>query len=166
MAHRSSAESNDQIPSKNLKTPHPSKDIIINMEEEEEQQQQQDPLFSLTKVNHDGIHRDKQDPSASKSLLCEEEKMALQEAAKESSITEGLEEDDSGRERLKRHRVEVAGRVWIPDMWGQEDLLKDWIDCTAFDAPLLPSKISTAREALVQDCTRPNASGLRIDNRC
>ncbi|WVZ06956.1 hypothetical protein V8G54_020302 [Vigna mungo] len=167
MAHRSSAESNDQIPSKSfdLNTPHPSKDIINNMEE---QQQQQDPLFSLTKVTHDGsIHRDKgeEDPSASKSLLCEEEKMALQEAAKESSITEGLEED-SGRERLKRHRVEVAGRVWIPDMWGQEDLLKDWIDCTAFDAPLLPSKISTAREALVQDCTRPNAAGLRIENRC
>ncbi|XP_017419067.1 protein BIC1 isoform X1 [Vigna angularis] len=166
MAHRSSAESHDQIPSKSLdlNTPHPSKDII-NMEE---QQQQQDPLFSLSKINRDGIDRDKgvteEDPSASKSLLCEEEKMALQEAAKESSVTEGLEED-SGRERLKRHRVEVAGRVWIPDMWGQEELLKDWIDCTAFDAPLVPSRISTAREALVEECTRANAAGLRIENR-
>ncbi|BAT85864.1 hypothetical protein VIGAN_04345900 [Vigna angularis var. angularis] len=165
MAHRSSAESHDQIPSKSLdlNTPHPSKDII-NMEE---QQQQQDPLFSLSKINRDGIDRDKgvteEDPSASKSLLCEEEKMALQEAAKESSVTEGLEED-SGRERLKRHRVEVAGRVWIPDMWGQEELLKDWIDCTAFDAPLVPSRISTAREALVEECTRANAAGLRIEN--
>ena len=38
------------------------------------------------------------------------------------------------RERLKRHRTEVAEQVWIPDMWGQEDFLKDWIDCTSFDA--------------------------------
>ena len=37
------------------------------------------------------------------------------------------------RERLKRHRTEVA-EVWIPDMWGQEHFLKDWIDCTSFDA--------------------------------
>ncbi|KAK7378793.1 hypothetical protein VNO80_04241 [Phaseolus coccineus] len=171
MAHQSSAESDDQILSKSLdlNSPHPSKDII-NME-----QQQQDPFFSLSTVNHDGIDRDKgvakQDPSASKTLLCNGEKMALQEdaimdgVAKESSVAEALEED-SGRERLKRHRVEVAGRVWIPDMWGQEELLKDWIDCTAFDAHLVPSRISTAREALVEECTRANAAGLRIENRC
>jgi len=161
MAHQSSAESDDQILSEplDLNSPHPSKDII-NME----QQQQQD-----------GVDKDKgvakEDPSASKPLLCNEEKMALQEDAimdgvgEESSVAEGLEED-SGRERLKRHRVEVAGRVWIPDMWGQEELLKDWIDCTAFDAPLVPSRISTAREALVEECTRANAAGLRIENRC
>ncbi|CAJ1885786.1 unnamed protein product [Sphenostylis stenocarpa] len=170
MAHQSSAESDDRIPSKSLElnSPHPCKDII-NMEQK---QQQQEPL---SKVNHDGMDREKgvtkQDPSASKSLLCNEEKMALQEAAtmdgvgEESGVAEALEED-SGRERLKRHRVEVAGRVWIPDMWGQEELLKDWIDCTAFDAPLVPSRISTAREALVEECTRANAAGLRIENRC
>jgi hypothetical protein len=39
-------------------------------------------------------------------------------------------EDAGVRERLKRHSVEVAGRVWIPDIWGQEELLKDWIDCS------------------------------------
>ncbi|KAI9127939.1 hypothetical protein K1719_000932 [Acacia pycnantha] len=32
--------------------------------------------------------------------------------------------------------MEVAGRVWIPEIWGQEELLKDWTDCSAFDAPL------------------------------
>ncbi|ESW34894.1 hypothetical protein PHAVU_001G189900 [Phaseolus vulgaris] len=172
MAHQSAAESDDQILSKSLdlNSPHPSKDII----KMEQQQQQQDPFFSLSKANQDGIDRDKgvakQDPSASKPLLCNEEKMALQEdaimdgVAKESSVAEALEED-SGRERLKRHRVEVAGRVWIPDMWGQEELLKDWIDCSAFDAPLVPSRIATAREALVEECTRANAAGLRIENR-
>nr|KYP71120.1 hypothetical protein KK1_010364 [Cajanus cajan] len=127
---------------------HPSKDIT-NMEEQQQQE-------SLTNLSHDD--RDNKDvtqnPCASKPLE------ALQE---ETSVAE-----DSGRERLKRHRVEVAGRVWIPDIWGQEDLLKDWIDCAAFDAPLVPSRISTAREALVQECTRPNAiaARLRIDNRC
>ena len=66
-----------------------------------------------------------------------------------------VEEEESGRERLKRHRVEMAGRVWIPDMWGQEEYLKDWIDCTTFDPPLISnSKIVTARTALVQEATR------------
>ncbi|TKY61990.1 hypothetical protein E2542_SST11844 [Spatholobus suberectus] len=166
MAHQSSAESDDQIPTQplDLNSPHPSKDII-NMEQQEE-----DPL-SLSNLNHDDRDKDvTQNPSSSTTLLCNEEKIALQEpaitdVAKESSAPEALAED-SGRERLKRHRVEVAGRVWIPDIWGQEDLLKDWIDCTAFDAPLVPSRISTAREALVEECTRANAAGLRIENRC
>ena len=91
--------------------------------------------------------------------------MALQEE-EASDVAAAKEEEDSGRERLNRHRVEVAGRVWIPDIWGQEELLKDWIDCTAFDATLVPSRISTAREALVQECTRANSAGLRIENRC
>ncbi|KAL6998057.1 hypothetical protein U1Q18_008183 [Sarracenia purpurea var. burkii] len=75
----------------------------------------------------------------------------------------------SGRERLKRHRVEVAGRVWIPDIWGQEELLKDWIDCTAFDASLVNSNIVSARAALAgEGRVRSNSSsGLRrIENRC
>ncbi|KAK7392612.1 hypothetical protein VNO78_21056 [Psophocarpus tetragonolobus] len=76
------------------------------------------------------------------------------------------EGEDSGRERLKRHRVEVAGRVWIPEIWGQEELLKDWIDCTAFDAPLVPSRIVMARRALVEEGRRATSGGLRIENRC
>ncbi|XP_027366876.1 protein BIC1 [Abrus precatorius] len=75
------------------------------------------------------------------------------------------EAEDSGRERLKRHRIEVAGRVWIPDMWGQEEFLKDWIDCTAFDAALVPSRIVMARAALVEEGRRTTAGGLRIENR-
>lgn len=63
-------------------------------------------------------------------------------------------EEEGGRERLKRHRVEVAGRVWIPDMWGQEDLLKEWIDCAAFDASLVRSSILMARNSLAQQGRR------------
>ncbi|KAL5067696.1 hypothetical protein RYX36_018583 [Vicia faba] len=67
-------------------------------------------------------------------------------------------EEESGREKLKRHRVEMAGRVWIPDIWGQEEFLKDWIDCTTFDPPLISSaKIVTARTALVQEATAATA---------
>ncbi|XP_009796861.1 uncharacterized protein LOC107775676 [Nicotiana tabacum] len=75
--------------------------------------------------------------------------------------------EDNGRERLKRHRVEVAGHVWIPDIWGQEELLKDWIDCSAFDASLMNSNIVSARTALVEERRIPNSScRLRIENSC
>ncbi|CAK9188141.1 unnamed protein product [Ilex paraguariensis] len=72
--------------------------------------------------------------------------------------------EESGRERLKRHRVEVAGRVWIPEMWGQEELLKDWIDCTVFDASLGNNNLVSARAALVAEGR--NSGRLRIVNRC
>ncbi|CAK9151991.1 unnamed protein product [Ilex paraguariensis] len=79
------------------------------------------------------------------------------------SSTEAMAED-SGRERLKRHRMEVAGRVWIPEIWGQEELLKDWTDCTAFDASLMNNSIMSARAALVEGGR--NSRRLRIENRC
>ncbi|KAM0051368.1 putative protein BIC [Helianthus debilis subsp. tardiflorus] len=70
------------------------------------------------------------------------------------------EAEESGRDKLKRHRVEMAGRVRIPDMWGHEDLLKDWIDCTVFDSSLGNNSIMSARAALVQE----RRSTLRIQN--
>jgi len=73
---------------------------------------------------------------------------------------------DCGRERLKRHREEVAGRVMIPDTWGQENLLKDWIDCSTFDELLAPKEISSAREALVAEERRKRSPRLRIASRC
>jgi hypothetical protein len=82
------------------------------------------------------------------------------------AASEAVPEDGGGRERLKKHRVEVAGRVWIPDIWGQEELLKDWIDCSAFDASLVPTGIMSAREALAEEGRRANSSGIRIENRC
>ncbi|KAF8403287.1 hypothetical protein HHK36_011389 [Tetracentron sinense] len=81
--------------------------------------------------------------------------LAPVDVAKETVNSTG----DSGRERLKRHRTEVAGRVWIPEIWGQEELLKDWIDCSAFDAPLVPGGIISARAALVEEGRRANSSG-------
>ncbi|GER29064.1 hypothetical protein STAS_04893 [Striga asiatica] len=72
--------------------------------------------------------------------------------------------EDSGRERLKRHRVEMAGRVWIPDMWGQEGFLKDWVDCAAFDASLVNSSILSARDSLVEEGRRANSTRLRVQN--
>uniref|UniRef100_A0ACD5U9Y5 Uncharacterized protein n=1 Tax=Avena sativa TaxID=4498 RepID=A0ACD5U9Y5_AVESA len=97
----------------------------------------------------------------------EEEQKLLSPTAKE-------EEAETTRDRLKRHRREMAGRVWVPEMWGQEKLLKDWLDCSAFDRPLVPAGLLTARRALVaESCARrpapePRASSspLRVQNGC
>ncbi|XP_061959657.1 uncharacterized protein LOC133680642 isoform X1 [Populus nigra] len=75
---------------------------------------------------------------------------------------EALLHKDSGRERLKKHREEVAGRVMIPDTWGQEDSLKDWIDCSAFDELLAPNGISSARESLVAEGRKGSSPRLGI----
>ncbi|KAK3443781.1 hypothetical protein EUGRSUZ_B03851 [Eucalyptus grandis] len=77
----------------------------------------------------------------------------------------------SGREKLKRHRDEVAGRVPIPDSWGQESFLKDWMDYSAFDTLLAPRGIAPAREALMAEGRRrrgpaPQHQRLRIEGRC
>nr|GEY25192.1 protein BIC1-like [Tanacetum cinerariifolium] len=71
--------------------------------------------------------------------------------------------EESGRERLKRHRVEMSGHVWIPETWGQEDLLKNWIDSTVFDSSLEKSNIMSARDALIQE---GRSTTLRIENSC
>ena len=63
------------------------------------------------------------------------------------------------RERLKRHREEVAGKVTVPEKWGKEELLKDWIDYSAFDRILAAGRIASARASLV-------AEGRRVESRC
>ncbi|XXG62859.1 hypothetical protein AAC387_Pa05g1157 [Persea americana] len=87
------------------------------------------------------------------------------EVAKEADSSDKLEED-GGREKLQRHRSDVAGQVWIPEIWGQEELMKDWVDCAAFDRSFVSSGIMSARDALVEECRRMNSGGLRIENRC
>ncbi|KAG7010351.1 60S ribosomal protein L10a, partial [Cucurbita argyrosperma subsp. argyrosperma] len=62
------------------------------------------------------------------------------------------------RERLKRHREEVAGKVTVPEKWGKEELLKDWIDYSAFDRILAAGRIASARASLV-------AEGRRVESR-
>ncbi|KAK4762481.1 hypothetical protein SAY86_008249 [Trapa natans] len=70
---------------------------------------------------------------------------------------------DCFREKLKRHRDEVAGRVTIPDSWGQEDHLTDWMEYSTFDALLGHTKISSAREALMADGRRAASQRPRIE---
>lgn len=91
------------------------------------------------------------------------------ETRKEESFAEKPKDSGevSGRERLKRHHKEMAGRVWIPDIWGQESYLKEWVDCSAFDSCLVPNGVVSARRALVEECRRANSSrGMTIENRC
>lgn len=98
-------------------------------------------------------------PSCS-SLEATEKGMSTQPQAE--APQEMVADEESGRERLKKHRAEMAGRVWIPDIWGHEDLLKDWIDCTVFDSSLGNKNIMSARAALVQE----GRSTIRIQNQC
>jgi hypothetical protein len=98
----------------------------------------------------------------------QKQETTIVEAAEEVVIMSNVtEEEESGRERLKRHRDEMGGNVWIPDLWGQEEFLKDWIDCTKFDPPLISSnKIVTARTALVQEATGGGTAGFRFHYSC
>ncbi|KAL1566151.1 protein BIC1-like [Salvia divinorum] len=66
---------------------------------------------------------------------------------------------ESGRERLKRHRGEVAGRVRVPETWGKEDFLKDWVDSAVFDAAVRSGGITKARAALMEEGRRSAAAG-------
>ncbi|XP_022745003.1 protein BIC1-like [Durio zibethinus] len=92
--------------------------------------------------------------------------VVVDDVTKEAMRAKELLEEDNGRERLKRHRIEVAGRVWIPEVWSQEELLMDWIDCSVFEASLVPNGILSARAALVDEGRRANSGGFRIENRC
>ncbi|OIW11356.1 hypothetical protein TanjilG_19612 [Lupinus angustifolius] len=139
MAHQSLVESNDKFPLQPL-------EFNSNNMGQQHKDVEQNTSASITNLNNN------------------KEEIALQVLVEEESEVIA---EDSERERLKKHRVEVAGRVWIPEIWGQENFLMDWIDCTtAFHVHLVPSKITTAQEALVEEGKKVNASGLSIENRC
>ena len=71
------------------------------------------------------------------------------------------------RERRQSSRTDVARQVWIPDMWGQEDLLKDLIDCTTFDSYFVNrDDIMSARASLVEEGRRASSSRFRVQNSC
>ncbi|RDY06794.1 Protein BIC1, partial [Mucuna pruriens] len=126
-----------------------------------QQRQNRSQYLERSVSDNDGSQYLEKTPTKKYSKKVGEEEIALNNATELGSGDEG---DESGRERLKRHRVEVAGRVWIPDIWGQEELLKDWIDCSAFDAPLVSTTIVMARAALVEEGRRVTSPGLRIRN--
>lgn len=71
----------------------------------------------------------------------------------------------TGREKLKRHRIEMAGRVLIPETWNQEEFLKNWSDCSAFDASLVHARILSARAALVEERRRVGQEGVRFKDK-
>ncbi|KAF3441661.1 hypothetical protein FNV43_RR15576 [Rhamnella rubrinervis] len=170
MAHQVFSQSVDAAPSQPLVEP---KEITTNNDDGHTQVLHQRGPSLKRHQGHDVS--DKNDTMSSSSNNTYEETVlqgspsaAVLDVGKKTSTSElGLQEErNSGRERLKRHRSEVAGRVWIPDIWGQEELLKDWVDCSAFDASLVPTGIMSARAALVHEGRRANSGRLRIENRC
>ncbi|KAK1393533.1 Mucin-17 like [Heracleum sosnowskyi] len=119
-----------------MATPVPS--YISDHETQPEKPKEEDEESSLkiyddNEVNVKGDETKKSSTSSEEAALMQ----VVPVPAGDSSNRKGSDVgDESGRERLKRHRIEMGGRVWVPDTWGQENLLKNWIDCTAFDASL------------------------------
>lgn len=154
----------------------PSKDdsgddqIQIQPEKLEEQEES-----SLKKIYDNDSEVDKGNDETTKCSTASEEEAALVAPTPTDMTTvvggeSVVTEEESGRERLKKHRLEMGGRVWIPDTWGQEDLLKDWIDCTTFDSSLVNNTIVSARAALMQQRSTTSPANnptllTTIDNR-
>lgn len=140
---------------------------------QEQQQQWQHGDMATVADHHEAVAAPEQVPasaSASEEPAAEQKKPTV---AKEEAGA--AEEQESTRERLKRHRREMAGRVWVPEKWGQEKLLKDWVDCAVFDRPLVPAGLLTARRALIAECSPDRTSSpassagsspLRVRNGC
>nr|CAN80332.1 hypothetical protein VITISV_018276 [Vitis vinifera] len=151
---------------------HPNHPIGVSVAPERKKPKHHQPCEDQVVEPHNPFDADqaesqRQSPVNDETELQAGSSCAVGDVSKEPIKTEALaSSEDSGRERLKRHRVEVAGSVGIPDMWGQEELMKDWVDCSVFDASLVTSRIMSARAALVAEGRRPSPSGLRIENRC
>ncbi|KAK4282341.1 hypothetical protein QN277_013730 [Acacia crassicarpa] len=96
------------------------------------------PCQSQDSVSDHEDQTKSQNLSASQTCVCGQEGTTSPELVSDSV-------EKNGREKQKKNGVEVVGSVWIPEIWGQEELLKDWTDCSAFDAPFVPSRIMTAR---------------------
>lgn len=133
-------------------TTHHSSNLDEHHRQQQEQSEKEEPTPTTTAIIIDDISHiaDKEEPAAVV-------KMSVDKYYSPLPAVEVV----SGRERLKRHRNEVAGRVWIPDLWGHEKLLKEWTDCSAFDSTLFPNGLMSARAALVREGRRAN-----MENRC
>ncbi|KAF3627070.1 hypothetical protein FXO37_30057 [Capsicum annuum] len=62
--------------------------------------------------------------------------------------------NESEKLGLKRHWREVEGRVYVPESWGHEGSLREWMDCSSFDTILAPKGIELARKALMSQGKR------------
>ncbi|KAF8091562.1 hypothetical protein N665_0443s0020 [Sinapis alba] len=111
----------------------------------------------------DQTQQDPSSPNESSSVSDKKDQALSVEKPKQNQEEERV---DTGREKLKKHRRDVAGKVWIPEIWGQEELLKDWIDCSTFDTCLVPAGISSARAALVEEARRAASASGGLHNRC
>ncbi|KAK6942608.1 hypothetical protein RJ641_027985 [Dillenia turbinata] len=124
-------------------------------------QQSVDPLQG----SQSSSEKSQEDDDDDKQVKLQDRK-ALVKATPEAPESSKLRGVFTGRERLKRHRIDMAGRVWIPEIWGQEEFLKDWVDCSSFEASLVHGRIMSARAALIQEGRRANSTRIRIENRC
>lgn len=73
-------------------------------------------------------------------------------------------EKEGRRERLRRLRLEIGGKVCIPDTWDHESSLQDWFNCTAFTVAYVPPGLASARESLAKDA-RQSRTLLRVESR-
>lgn len=117
------------------------------------------PVDAAPANHHDHIHSDDDDEPQKQQKDSATAVAAEAFVHKSEPEKEEEEKRSSGgpRERLKRHRVELASSsdgVWIPDIWGQEGFLKDWIDCATFDASLVAATIANARDSLMEESKR------------
>ncbi|BAT92080.1 protein BIC1-like [Vigna umbellata] len=83
---------------------------------------------------------------------------------KEQEEGHRVDVEETGREKLKRLREEVMmmEKVNIPEDWGQEQKLNDWVDYTMFNAFLAPhSLIVSARDALIANACKAKSPRLR-----
>ncbi|KAK1389648.1 proline-rich transmembrane protein 2-like [Heracleum sosnowskyi] len=120
----------------------------------EKLEEQDESLLKKIYDNDSEVDKGNDETTKSSTASEQEQEAALVETPTDVTTVVGGDSvvtgEESGRERLKKHRLEMGGRVWIPDTWGQEDLLKDWIDCTTFDSSLVNNTIVSARAALMQ----------------
>ncbi|KAH7404699.1 hypothetical protein KP509_15G039100 [Ceratopteris richardii] len=59
-----------------------------------------------------------------------------------------------GRQRLQEYRMQMSGKVVIPDSWGREEQLQDWVTYGIVEDALRPAGLMAARAALVNECQR------------
>lgn len=145
-----------------------SKDVAQSTASSQPRRTSENPAEHLVHSFLDTEHREQEEVSSTENKLGP----AVQQLGGPESKQQQLQQpppppqDCCSRERLKRHRDEVAGRVMIPDSWGQENFLTDWIEPSTFDALLAQKKISSAREALMAEARRAASQRLRIESRC
>ena len=59
-----------------------------------------------------------------------------------------------GRQRLQRHWMETGGNVCIPEIWGREQHLEEWVSYGIVEDALRPAGLMAARAALINTDVR------------